>query len=244
MLKVSQVSDIGMLDKDSNIREEWLLNRIGKLTSSQIYKIAGKEGFGDTGKTYIRTRAFERAAKVSADKEITTPSMIAGLVEEGHSLRIFKRRHGIEHFVVQKLINGTLPNESGTPDGLWLKSAFEKGGVSLYDAETVETKSFEPAKFMKCIEADKPEDVKKIDPSSFWQVVDQMIVADCLNGWLVYFNSQLGEDKGGYKEIPFRAAILKDEVNFLKDRKKEAQLEIEKIYKKLTSQTNLGPLSC
>ncbi len=238
MLNVKQISEIDMIISrdggDISIREEWLQNRLGRITSSSVHKICSPKGFGDTGKTYIRTRAFERAAKVSAEKEVITPSMISGIVEEGNSLRIFKRRHEIEHIVVQKLIRGIHPQESSTPDGIWLKSAFEKDGESFYEADVVETKSFEPARFMKCIEAETPADVKEIDPSTFWQCLDQLIVCGCLNGWLVYFNAQLGEKNGGYKEIQFRQALLKDDINFLKNRKEQAQKEIEAVYKKLT----------
>jgi hypothetical protein len=234
MLNSSQLSDIKMLDENCNLREEWLSQRIGKITSSQVYKLTNPKGFGELGWGYIRTRAYERISKVSTDKEVNTQSTINGLVEEGNALRTFMRRYEIPtgFFRVQRLVNGLVPYESSTADAVWIKSVHETESGTEYEIETIETKAFEPLKFMRCIEADTAEDVKKIDPNTFYQKIDQMIVAGALVGKLIYFNSQLPES-AGYKEIVFRQTELIKDVRHVKQRKAEAQLEIEKIVKKL-----------
>ena len=39
--------------------DEWKLNRLGKFTASEIYKLMGVKGLGETGKTYAIEKAIE-----------------------------------------------------------------------------------------------------------------------------------------------------------------------------------------
>jgi hypothetical protein len=236
MLNSSQLSDIKMLDENCNVREEWFSQRIGKITSSQVYKLCAPKGFGDLAWGYIRTRAYERISRVSTDKEVNTQATINGLVEEGNSLRVFMRKYEIPtgFFRVQRLINGLNQFESSTPDAIWIKNVFDVEEISHYEVETVESKSFEALKHMECIEAERAEDVKDIDPKTYWQKIDQLVVSGALSGKLIYFNSQLPENSGGYKEIAFRQVELIKDVRHLKQRKNDAQEEIQKIVNRLT----------
>jgi len=235
MIKASLISGIKMVDDNCNFREEWLQSRVGKITSSPAYKLAGAKGFGDLGWGYIRTRAYEILSKVSTDKSVTTEATINGMVEEGAGLRIYKRRNNIDtgFLRVQVSINGEDQMYKSTPDGIWILSVVDKDGETYYNAKTVEVKGFEPLRFMECIESGTAQQVKVNDPKTYWQCIDQLSVCNCLTGDLVYVNSQLGENNGGYKEIPFRQVELREDVKFLKQRKEDAKAEIEKIVRKM-----------
>jgi len=208
MLETSRISRIGMMADTSTFSEDWLVERIGKITSSPIYKLCTKEGFGKEGMNYIRTRVFEKIAKISSDRQISTPDTINGLVEEGNAIRLFKKNNNIDkdHLVVQKLIHGKDSAFACTPDAIWLQSVVlptdknEQG----YNVITIESKSFGAERHIMCAECITPEDVLIADPKTYWQVLDQMNVVESLYGRLIYFNQAMPEDKGGYREIPFR----------------------------------------
>jgi hypothetical protein len=107
--------------------EHWRKARTGKFTSSNIWKLMGEKGFGETGMSYIRTRVFEDLSGVSSESDIINDAIIHGMVYEISALRKFCEKRNIDrHFMrTQVLINAENERFGGTPDGIWIKKESE-----------------------------------------------------------------------------------------------------------------------
>jgi hypothetical protein len=238
MLLKSRISDADLST------EEWKQLRLGRFTSSNIYKICGERGLGDEGMNYIRTRVFESLSGVPTDKEFLNESAANGLVNEGFALRKFAAKMGLTHLVVQKLIFGPDEYTSTTPDALIVRKG-SSDGLSI-DCSIAEVKSFEAAMHVLCASCETPQELRDAHKKTYWQVLDQMLVADTLEGYAIFDNPELPEDKGGHRIIHFRKMQqlgLKDnkpfypivaDLAFLIQRKAMAMAEFHKIKAKLT----------
>lgn len=239
MLLKSRISQIGML-QDGDYNQLWKHERLGKITSSNVWKLCQEKGWGDTGLGYIRSRVHETLSGVSSDTEINTEAAINGLVQEGPALRTYIYKNGInpQQVVVQKLIYGDDPLYCCTPDGIYCMNE-STDGLS-WNVEAWEVKAYGVIKHMKCIEANgDPMALKKLNRQLFYQILDQMLNVDCLTGKVILFNSELPEDKGGLHVIPFHKMHrvvdktgkttfpIVAELTFLKSRKEAAKKEIE-----------------
>jgi hypothetical protein len=227
-----------------NDTEVWRQNRLGRFTSSNIYKLCASEGFGKEGLDYIRTRVFEALSGVPTEKEFLNESAANGLVNEGFALRRFAEKMGIKYLVVQKLIFGEDEYTSTTPDALIIRKE-SSDGLSI-DCSIVEAKSFEAAMHVTCACCTTPQELKAVHKKSYWQTIDQMLIADTLDGYLIFDNPDLPIDKGGQRIIHFRKMqqlgkkkngldyypIIED-LALLKERKEMAKAEFQLIKNKL-----------
>lgn len=196
MLLKSRISDAELST------EQWKQLRCGRFTSSNIYKIMGDRGIGEEGLTYIRTRVFEHLSGVPSDKEFLNESAANGLVNEGFALRKFAAKMGLKHFVVQKLILGPDEYSSSTPDAIIVERA-NSDGIS-FQCKTVEVKSFEAATHVLCASCETPQDLRDAHKKSYWQILHQMLIVDSMEGYGVFDNPELPEDRGGHRIIHFR----------------------------------------
>lgn len=162
----------------------------------------GKEGIGEMGMAYIRSRVFESLSGVPSEQDILNESIASGLIYERTAIEHVKRIKGFEFVATQVFIEGAEPNESTTPDGLVIRK--ESVDELHYEVSTVETKAFNVDRHMKCVECETPQDVKKEDPKSYWQVIHQLYCVDALNGYLAYYHPDLPIDAGGIRIIEFR----------------------------------------
>jgi hypothetical protein len=233
MLLKSRISQIGVIE-GQNINEYWREARLACFTSSRISEICGAKGFGKEGLNYIRTRVFEAIARIPADPEINTAATIGGLVEEGSSIKAYIRRRGIEprQVVVQKLIEGDNPMFKCTPDGLYCMNESTDG--LYWNVEVWESKSYLAKKHMEMLELSTPADLKSANPDMFWQICDQMLNVDCLDGKGIFFHPAMPIDEGGLHVIDFRKRDLIPELKLLKQRKAEAIEEFNRLIAKHT----------
>lgn len=233
MLLKSRISQIGMVE-GQNINEFWREARLSCFTSSRISELCGAKGFGKEGLNYIRTRVFEAIARIPADPEINTAATIGGLVEEGSSIKAYIRRRGIEprQVVVQKLIEGDNPMFKCTPDGLYCMNE-SIDGLS-WNVEVWESKSYLAKKHMEMLELSMSIELKGANPDMFWQICDQMLNVDCLDGKGIFFHPAMPIDEGGLHVIDFRKRDLIPELKFLKQRKAEAIEEFNRLIAKHT----------
>jgi hypothetical protein len=243
MLLISKISQLQMHSA------EWKAARTGRLfTSSNMHFLMGKEGFGDTGMNYIRRKVFEALSGVSTDKEIDTDAVKHGLAYEPENLRKFCQVKGVDMIVTQKMINGENENEASTPDGLIVRS---KSLDSLcYDVSTIEAKCYQHDKYMKVVECETTQEVKKADPAAYFQVLHQMMVADCLNGFISYYHPDIPINSGGLRIIEFRKAEavagknnlvtypIKDDLKLMNERKRLAMIEFNRIKEKVSGIKN------
>lgn len=231
MLLKSRISQINIVE-GQGVNELWRQARLSLFTSSQIHNLCNPKGFGKEGRNYIRSRVFEAIARIPADPEITTMSTIHGLVEEGFGIKAYTDQRGIDprQVVVQKLIYGETPQYACTPDGIYCMNE-STDGLS-WNVEAWETKCYQPKRHMEMLEAETAADLKTVNDECFWQICDQLLNVNCLNGKAIFFHPAMPLDKGGLHVINFRQRDLTIDLKFLRQRKKEATDEFNRLLAK------------
>lgn len=217
-----------------SVSEHWRQARLSCFTSSQIHYLCNPKGFGKEGKSYIRSRVFETIARIPADPEVNTMSTISGLVEEGWAIKAYIRQREIEprQVVMQKLIYGENPKFACTPDGIFCMN--ESTDSLSWNVEVWEAKCYQPKRHMEMLEASSAADLKTINDEAFYQILDQMLNVDCLDGKAIFFHPAMPIDQGGLHIINFRKRDLIPELKFLRERKKEAIDEFDRLLAKHT----------
>lgn len=151
---------------------QWLLDRCGKFTSSEIYKLVGKgrakdEVFSQTGKTYIKQKAAEFLTKEPMQKP-TTYAMEWGLSNENEALTIFESLYGeVERF-------GT-----GNPQFFSVGDFFGGSPDGIFKDYVLEVKCpFNSDQHLEHLLLETAEDLKDFAPEYYWQIVSNMIILE------------------------------------------------------------------
>jgi len=235
MLLKSRISNI-----DAHDIERWRQTRLSRITSSNAWKICQEEGLGKEGMKYIRSRVFESISGVPSESEFTNEYTAAGLINEGVALRKYAAKVGAEFVISQKIIYGETDMFSSTPDGLWIK--IESTDGLSYNGEVWQVKCYAADHHMECLMAETPEDLRRIDRKTYFQVLDEMLNVDFLIGKAIFFNPNLPDDKGGLHVIHFNKAYqdpenkvypIKNDLKFLRERKNMAVAEFHRIKNKI-----------
>jgi hypothetical protein len=237
MLKKSKISGIAIGS------EEWKTSRLARFTSSNIWRIMGTEGLGVQGMTYIKTRVGEELTGKSSDKEFDTDALRHGLFYEAEAVNKFGLANKLDFIVCQQLVIDS-SRFGGTPDGLIVN--MESPDKTEYEVETLEVKC--PPTYDNYIGlflCDTPQDLKKEKKEYYWQVLDQMLICDCLKGHFMCYHPDFKAgnmnmivfeknynyiNKKGQKEFP-----LFNDLKLLKERKQEALIKFDEIREKLLS---------
>lgn len=229
-----------MLD-GTNINEHWRQARLSMFTSSNIWKLCGEKGFGETGISYIRSRVFESIAKIPSEPEVNTESTIHGLVEEGWGMRAHMHKMAIDsrQVVVQKLIYGDNPMFGGTPDGIYCIN--ESTDQLSWNVEVWEVKCYQALKHMESLEFENPQDVKAGNRQLYFQLLDNMLSATTLVGKAIFFHPAMPLEQGGLHVVEFRKMQqvgnkypLVEDLKFLNERKRLALEMFHQLKAKLT----------
>jgi putative phage-type endonuclease len=184
--------------------EEWFEMRKGRITSSEIYKIMGKDNFSETAKTYLLEKVCELYGGV------TEPATGAAL-NWGTDLEPV----AIEHY--EKLTKVKVEKASfipvgkyygGSPDGLLLPKGI------------IEVKCpFKSANHFKHGMINTPEKFKKIAPNYYWQCVSNMVCAEVEWCDFISYDPRVKED---YRMFIFRLELDPEEATAVQDRVKVA----------------------
>lgn len=144
-------------------------NRIGRFTSSQIYRLCAtlKNGKPSTAvQTYIEEVHFSRLLGRSVKTEVKTQSMKWGNLMECVLFDLLGLNYKMSHKM--PILHPDLPDYwSGTPD---LISTKPKVG---------EIKSYEPlhfAKLSKVLLTEDAEVIKENEPDAYWQVISNAMI--------------------------------------------------------------------
>lgn len=98
--------------------EEWFAQRIGRFTASEIYKLMGIKGLGETGKSYAIEKAIEELYG-EMEENYVTADMERGIETEPLAFAKFKELKGLEFLDVETCGFFELDKNSGaSPDGL------------------------------------------------------------------------------------------------------------------------------
>lgn len=193
-----------MLEQRSN---EWFDIRLGRFTASEIHKLMGVKGLGETGKTYAIEKAIEVISGGNED-EIISQDLKRGIELESLAFNKFKEIKFYEFLNVENTSFFEFGEHSGaSPDGL------------VSNNSTLEIKCPRDLKFFKIV-ADG-----KIDDNYIWQMQHQMLSANKERAY--FFNYILNKGKEYWHEI----IVPRDErkIDLIKERLSEA-IEIKLNY--------------
>ena len=226
----------------SNVKihsEEWHQTRLAKFTSSEIHFLMGGSAL-----PYIRRKVGEELTGKPAKGEIDTEGTRWGSFYEAEAITKFGKQKGLDFLVVQQLIcepdNGRF---GGTPDGII--PIRESPDGTEYEVETVEVKC--PITFDNYLllwECNTPAELKKAKKEYYWQVIDQMDLCGCLVGYFVVYHPDF--KAGNMKIIKVEAMLptiengkktyqIYEDLKILRQKKKEAENEFDKLRSKLMS---------
>jgi len=139
--------------------EQWYEQRKGRFTASEVHKLMGIKGLGDTGLSLCRKKAQEIVFGRDEEWEVSTFDMQRGISQEPIAFELFKRQKELDFIDVQECSFFPIGSNSGaSPDGI-----VGPDGV-------LEIKSPRPEKFFLLVE----KGLEAVDPSYYDQMQLQM----------------------------------------------------------------------
>jgi len=187
--------------------ESWLKDRYGKFTASEIVKILGARGLGETGKTYAIEKAIEELYG-EFEEPFISYDMQNGINTEPLAFEKFKQLKGLEFLEVEKCGFFNFGEHAGaSPDGL------------VSDNSVLEIKCPKSTTFFKLVATNE------IDAKYYAQMQMQMLCTGANKAY--FFNYLVHDGTEYYHEI----IVKRDEVMIekIKDRINEA-VEIKTEY--------------
>lgn len=179
----------------------------------------GVKGIGEGGLSYIYRKVGEAVSGVPCRDEIVTAATVHGNTYELDAIRMFAAKQNTAFPILQKMVVDADSGFGTTPDAIWIVNESEDG--TAYNAKTIEAKcpySFDA--YIRLWKCKTPEDVKKEEPKYFWQILDQLLVCDCLVGYLVVYQPFF--KFGQLNIVEFRKINLIPDFKLLGERKKLA----------------------
>jgi len=192
---------------------EWFEIRHGRFTASEIHKLMGVKGLGETGKTYAFEKAIEQLYG-QIDEAFESYDMARGTEMEPLAFEKVKQLKSMEFTQVDNCVFFALGNDAGaSPDGLI-------GSDGILEIKCPKSKAF-----FKAVSDNE------YDTNYFFQIQFQLLCTNRQKGYLFFYLIHEGNEY--YHEIE----IDRDDViiDRMKDRLNEA-IELKNNYiKKIQS---------
>lgn len=179
---------------------EWFDLRKGKITSSEIHKILGRDPLTDTAKTYLLGRVSESYGGVTEPAK--GAALDWGTELEPLAIDVYQERTGT---VVEKASFVAYDNTyGGSPDGLILPEGIIEvkcphSSVNHFKHRLINT----------------PEKFKKVAPNYYYQCISNMICTKTKWCDFISYDPRVDEN---YQLYVFRLHLDEDEVAFVKQR--------------------------
>lgn len=149
--------------------ENWYNERLGRFTASEIHKLLGVKGLGQTGESYCFEKACEIVFGIDEEENFISADMQRGITLEPIAFRKFKELKELEFMEVKESYFFPFGENAGaSPDGL-----VNQSGV-------LEIKCPRSKKFFRLVSDGE----KAIDPEYYAQMQMQML---CSNSDCAYF---------------------------------------------------------
>lgn len=179
---------------------EWFEIRKGKITSSEIYKIMGKEEFSETAKTYLLEKVCEHFDGYS--EPATGQALDWGTELEPVAIQHYEEVTGIKVEKASFIPSGDF--YGGSPDGL------------IAPEGIIEVKCpFKSANHFKHGLIDTPAKFKKVVPNYYYQCISNMVCAGAKWCDFISFDPRVKE---GYHMFVFRLHLDQEEAAKMKER--------------------------
>lgn len=146
--------------------EEWMEQRRGKFTASEVHRLMGAKGLEKTGKTYILKCVSEEFGGYLP--EVNTMAMEFGRLTEPFAIAHYEKVFGVEVEKMPFLIAEWCDQAGSSPDGF--VSSKNKG---------IEVKCpFNPVNHIAYMLISTPEELKILKPEYYWQIMMGIAVLD------------------------------------------------------------------
>jgi hypothetical protein len=219
MLLIKNITDIPMLS------DEWYQARLACFTSSEKYCLMSDKFLTVGAMSYIKRKIFEELSGLPSKEQVNTISTEHGHKYESEGIMEYGKSKGLEFVVTQKLIKEPGSRFGSTPDFIIVHNK-SSDGLS-YNVSTGEIKCPQGEAFIGLAMCKTPEDVKKLEPKYYWQVIDQMAACDALIGHFVVYNPFVRVGK--LHSVEFRKINLVPEFKLLKERNQLTIAKFEEI---------------
>jgi len=229
--------------------DEWKRARMGKFTSSMIYKLMGEQYNRyvrqKVGELMIKDDYWEEMSFVST--EVDTAATRWGSLYESEAIQKFAEKQGIRYIVTRNLIHEQGSLFACTPDGLIVKRESPDG--TEYEVETLEVKCPPvPENYLILFDCETPKDLKSAKKEYYWQVLDQMDNCGSLVGHFVAYHPAF--KSGNMKHIVFnlmqpetikgvKTFPLYEDIKLLRAKKAQAASDFNLLYFKLLETENV-----
>lgn len=158
--------------------DEWFSQRLGKFTGSEIHKLLGVKGLGETGKSYAFQKAVEIVFGKNEEESFVSFDMARGIALEPMAFRKFRELKEIDFLEVEKCSFYCYGENGGaSPDG--------KVG---FDAD-LEIKCPQPNKFFALV----AKGIEQIDKEYIAQMQMEMLCSGSTHCYFfnyIVFNNQ------------------------------------------------------
>lgn len=197
----------------------WYALKIGKFSASEIWKICAPKGFGKTGLTYINSKVAEKFTNEMPT--ITGKPLDWGVDYEPVAKAFYTKATKINIREVGAVENELYKNCLASPDGVnnFLEIGFE------FKCPYVSANHIDYFKIKT------PQDLKKIKPEYYWQVIFSMLITDFKKWIFASFDPRANRliDKKTNEIIDRRMFTIEipwndSDIQFLKTRIIEAEI--------------------
>lgn len=194
--------------------EEWMEQRRGKFTASQIHRLMSVKGLGEKGNTYILECVCEELGGYVP--EVNTMAMEFGRLTERFAIEHYEKVFGVEVDKMPFLIAEWCDQSGCSPDGF--VSSENKG---------VEVKCpFNPVNHITYMLLKNQDELKALKPEYYWQIQMGMSVLNVHSWDFVSFSENFN---GAMKMYVMNVKRNESDIMLLKNRVLEA-VEIKNKY--------------
>lgn len=200
---------------------EWITERLGKFTASDIHKLMekgrGGEYFGKGAKTYIRQKAAEILTQEPVNGgRLNISSLEWGSAHEHEAVQLFEQE---TEFTVE-YFGGANPKffdytnfSGGSPDGI-------ANGTTVLEVKC----PYNSGEHIEHLLLNSAEDLLEYYPEAYWQIQFNMLCTGCKNGYFISYDPRFAEE-------PLRLKYVYIEQNeehalLLKERLAEAEKQL------------------
>lgn len=217
MLLINKISHKGVHT------DEWMSERMGKITASMFYCLVSKDGnsIPDGGLTYLYNKAGEIITGKRFDAEIFNDNINHGNALEAEAIEWSAKKIGLP--IIRNTERGNTHRliyindyASCTPDALLSNSV--SGNIfpddDHIDIVPLEVKSpLQHHRFVRLLKCKTPADLKKEEKKYYWQVLFQMAGCESARGFFGVYSDIFGNCGN---TIEFKQLEVWDDMKLLK----------------------------
>lgn len=198
--------------------EEWLALRRGKFTASEVYRLMGIKGLGETGETYIMEKVTEELGG-------TIPSIETAPMEYGTLTEPFARAH------FEKAMGMTVELRPFFVAEWCGEAGYSPDGIIVETKQLIEIKCpYNPLNHIKHMMISDVQELKKQKPMYYWQMQMGMAVTGYVSCYFISYCTQFDAE---LKMMVMEVMQNEEDINLLKSRVLQAVIMKREIVEKI-----------